>query len=241
MKDKQGILRRGCTVCPCTEYIRDSIRENNQRCKNCDHVPTKHNAVRDAVGRSDETNDSCDWESEENLEPAGEVDNVTPSNVIHAWDSLGKDSWEGNSDFYNCQFPGRNDLTNFDQNTRQYNSVYGYNHLSTVSVTNGFPIVLSTHPQPHAMLIDSGRLFVNNYIALLTVMYQVISVATQAVVCYVTLSWMVPPMTTALNPMQMQCIHCQSQQYRLHQPPLHHHQYQELPQIHVDNIQCVSK
>ena len=181
MKDKQGILRGGCTVCPCTEYIRDSIRENKQRCKNCDHVPTKHNAV----GRSDETNDSCDWESEENLEPAGEIDNVTPPNVIHAWDSLGKDSWENNSDFYNCQFPGRNDMANFEQNTRQYNSVYGYNHLSTASVTNRAPAdVLSMHPQPHTMLIDSGQLFVNNYIALLTVTYQVTSVATQAVVDY---------------------------------------------------------
>ena len=152
MKDKQGILRGGCTVCPCTEYI----REDKQRCKNCNHVPTKHKAV----GQRNDTNYFSDWESEENLEHAGEGYNVTPPNVVKAWDNTGKDLALGqdNPDFYHCQFPGCYDMAYFDLNTGQYTSIYCYNHLSTTSVTNCnmAPNVSFVHPQPDMMFTNSG-------------------------------------------------------------------------------------
>ena len=79
-------------------------------------------------------------------------------------DDKGKNSGKDKSNLYSCQFPGYNNMANFDLNTRQHNS---YN-LSTVSVTNVAPNVSTIHPQLDMMPIDSGQLFVINCIALCT-------------------------------------------------------------------------
>ena len=159
MKDKQGILRGRCTVCSCTEYV---TPKDKLRCKNCNHVPTKHEVVR--VGQIHDVNDSLcsdnedevEWESVVSLDSAGQF-NLRSTNVVEAWSSAwsdpGGDDFSGSSivessGFLYCQIPGCSDVASFDLNTRQYTSIYCYNHLSTVPVTNAVSNVPSVSPQP---------------------------------------------------------------------------------------------
>ena len=143
MRDKRGILRGRCTVCHCTEYI----SEGKLKCKKCSHVPTKHEVLGqdDVNDLSDGSDNEVQWESVENLKSVGQVKLGNTVTVVKAWDSTTRYSGEDFSEsavVFNsedskfthfpqqCQFPGCNDVANFDLNTRKYTSVYCYNHLS---------------------------------------------------------------------------------------------------------------
>ena len=126
MRDKRGILRGGCTICHCTEYI----SEGQLKCKKCNHVPAKHEDLGADLGQDDVNDYSDSSDNEVQLE---------------AWDDMARNSgiFSATGVVYNsedsgfthrprhCQFPGCNDVANFDLNTREYTSVYCYNHLST--------------------------------------------------------------------------------------------------------------
>ena len=170
MKDKQGILRGRCTVCNCTEYI---TPKDKLRCRTCNHVPAKHEDV-GQIGQIHDVNDSLcsnyedevDWESVVSLESAGQF-NFRSANVVEAWSGPGGDDLSGtsaeSSSFLYCHIPGCNDVASFDLNTRQYTSVYCYNHLSTAPVTNAVSNVPSVpHLQPNMMATNSGQSPVHN-------------------------------------------------------------------------------
>ena len=167
MKDKQGILRGRCTVCNCTEYI---TPKDKLRCRTCNHVPAKHEDVGQLRGQIHDVNDprslcsndedEVEWESVVSLESAGQF-NFRSANVVEAWSGLGGDDSvvEGSSFLY-CQIPGCNDMATFDLNTRQYTSVYCYNHSSTMPVTNAVsnvPFMPSIPSQPNMIITNSGQ------------------------------------------------------------------------------------
>ena len=176
MRDKRGILRGRCTVCYCTEYI----SEGQLKCKNCNHVPTKHEVLGqdDVNDLSDGSDNEVQWESVENLKSVGQVDEVKLGNtvtVVKAWESAVVYTDLEDSKFtqflQQCQFPGCNDVANFDLNTREYTSVYCYDHLSTAQpdinsgqLQGGVTLIASVLPSATAVNTK-----VNNQIEILAI------------------------------------------------------------------------